>query len=184
VTRLFFSFFFVALFGLMFQASIIKTPFPSAISPDLIVVLAVILGLRYRTLFGLLGAFSLGLLSDFASGQYLGPNAAGAVSAFLLAGVIANRVYADKGLALFIIVSFCSLAKILVVLGMISGFLVKFSFDSEIAFKIFIEAVFSGAIAPLVVRVVLGIGVSSRKRVHSRSSNQAELYAHSPSFLR
>lgn len=146
----------VAFIGLFIQGGVIKSALPAAVAPDMIVVLVATIGLRFRTIPGLVGAFGLGVLEDFASGQYIGPNAAGAVIAFLLSGVIANRVYADKGVALFLIVCFCSLAKAVTRLSMLQLYLGTIVPDNEALWTIVFEALLSGVCAPIVVQLMFG----------------------------
>lgn len=154
--RLAATFLFVAFVGLFIQGGIIKSALPAAVAPDMIVVLVATIGLRFRSVPGLLGAFCLGLLEDFASGQYLGPNAAGVVIAFLLSGLIANRVYADKGVALFFIVVFCSLAKALTRLSMLLMYVGTVRPDQDALWTIVFEALLSGVCAPIIVKLMFG----------------------------
>ncbi len=154
--RLILTFFVAAIAGLFLQGSVLKNSVPSAIAPDLIVVLVATIGLRYRSVPGLFSAFALGLLADFASGLYLGPNAAGAVVAFMMSGVIANRVYADKGVALFLIVFLCSLSKSLVIVAMILLYVGRLQADTQVVWLMLIEAFLSALCAPVLVRLMFG----------------------------
>ena len=154
--RLILTFLFVAFIGLFIQGGVIKSALPGAVAPDMMVVLVATIGLRYRSIPGLLGAFSLGLLEDFASGQYVGPNAAGVVVVFLLSGLIANRVYADKGVALFLIVFMCSLAKSLARVSMILLYVGRIAPDNDALWVILSEALLSGICAPIVAKLMFG----------------------------
>ena len=137
-----------ALIGLFIQASVIRSSFPSAVAPDFILILVVHLGLRFRSVSGLFGAFSLGLLADFASGRYLGPMAAAAVIAFCLAGIIANRVYAEKGPALMVISFLCCLAKSFTYVVLLFLYLGAVWVGHELVLTMVLEAAITGVCAP------------------------------------
>ena len=66
------------------QGTLIKPLSPSAIAPDFILMFVVFLALYHPTAVGMVGAFLLGCAGDFASGEFVGPNAAGCVVAFCL----------------------------------------------------------------------------------------------------
>ena len=109
--RLVLTYLTAALIGLLIQSTFIHSSFPAAAAPDFILILVIAVSRQFHTPGGALGAFCLGLLADFASAEYLGPNAAGSVVTFYCVGLIANRVYADRAPAVFIMAFLCSLAK-------------------------------------------------------------------------
>ncbi len=82
--RIIITFVLAALIGLTIQASVVHTSAPAAVAPDFILILTVAIALFYHSPGGALGAFLLGMLADFASAQYVGPNAAGCVVSFVL----------------------------------------------------------------------------------------------------
>lgn len=150
--------FLVACFvGLFIQAALVHSSVPAAAAPDFILVLVVIIALNYQTVPGMLGAFCLGLLADFASGQFVGPNAAGAIVAFSFVGILASRVYADKGLAVMVITFLSSLAKS-AVYALMHALYVNGATDELMQMKVFqlilLEALLSGLVAPIVIRLL------------------------------
>ena len=148
-------FFLAAIFAFFIQSSVIHNTIPSVVLPDIILILIVAISLKLRTVAGLILSFSLGILSDFASGQYIGPNAAASIVVFALVGGIVNRVYAERGLALIVIVFLCSLAKSLA-MGSIYWVYLPISFyPYNIVRNILIEALFSALISPLVLKLLL-----------------------------
>ncbi len=151
------------LVGLFIQASLVHSSMPAAPAPDFILILVVIVSRRLHTPWGAVAAFTLGLLADFASAQYLGPNAGGCVLAFLIVGMIANRVYADKIIAVFFITALCSLVKSVFVLFMFYVELKDFALAPDITRTIFFEALLSGLFAPIVMRA-LGLRPSGAAR--------------------
>ncbi|MFN8391644.1 MAG: rod shape-determining protein MreD [Bdellovibrionota bacterium] len=152
--RVFFVFLVAGLIGLLIQATLIHASFPAAVAPDFIVILTVAVSLYYHTAWGALGAFCLGLFADFASADYLGPNAAGCVAAFCLVGLIANRVYADKGIAITIITFVCSIAKSATLLLLyylyVDGFIVPDGIFGSASWEAFLSAL----LAPFVLRTL------------------------------
>ncbi|HQH29116.1 MAG TPA: rod shape-determining protein MreD, partial [Oligoflexia bacterium] len=146
------------LLGVFLQSTLIHGTVPSAAAPDVLMILVVIIALRVRTVGAVIGAFCLGLISDFASGQYVGPNAAASVVVFSLVGAIASRVYADRALALMVIVFLCSLAKSFTLFAIYSIYLDRYLLETlQYTFLriLVLEALFSSLVAPLVMRLLL-----------------------------
>jgi len=118
----------------------------------------VVVSLKFRTVGGVIGVFLLGLLADFASGQFIGPNAAGSIVVFGLVGAIATRVYADRSTALMVIVFICSLAKssalLLMYLFFLQGALGEY-LQTVVLKTLVLEAVLSAAVAPIVLKLLL-----------------------------
>ncbi len=146
-----------ALLGLVVQATVVHGLFPSAIAPNFILILVVFLGLAARNSFGAVAAFALGVLADFASGEFIGPNAAGSIMAFLFTALISEKIYADRIPAIAILIFCSSLAKSLTFLVMlriylgveVSQLLAAGSLETAL-----LEAVFSALIGPVIVRLL------------------------------
>ena len=147
----------LSLFGLFVQGALIHSFFPSAIAPDIILILIVILARQSHTLPALLGAFFLGLLADLASGVLLGPNAAGAVVAFGLVGAIARRVYAERYIAVVILTFVCSAAKSLTAVLMVVLYVGKWTLPQDALRVVLIEAAASALLAPVVLKGMLWV---------------------------
>ena len=101
----------ICFIGLVIQSTVFHALSFSVVAPDFILVLVVYLALHHRSVLGVFGAFLLGLAADFASGQFVGPNAAGAIIAYNVALLISQKIYAEHPLALMLISSLCSIAK-------------------------------------------------------------------------
>lgn len=155
--RLLMIFSFTCVMGLFFQAALIHSSIPAAPAPDFILILVVITALNYQNVFGMIGAFVLGLLADFASGLFIGPNAAGAVVAFSLIGVIASRVYADRGFGVMLITFFSCLVKSAVYAIMhvvyINGAMHEI-LQLSVLKLVLIEAALTALVAPLLYRLM------------------------------
>lgn len=163
----------VCIMGLFIEAAVVHASFPHAIAPDFTLVLVVILALYYQTVTGVLGAFFLGLLSDFASGQFVGPNAAGSVIVFCLVGMIASRVYAERSIAVLLITFICSLMKsatfiMMQILYVDNAFAQIFRL--EIGKLVLWEALLSALVAPIVLRLLVW---SRQLSHHSRNPGRA-----------
>ncbi len=161
------------LMGLFVQATLIHSAFPAAIAPDFILVLVVLLALRERSLPFLFLAFLLGILSDFASGQFLGLNSAGMVVAFGLVGVISTRVYAERSLAIAFITFVCSIAKSAVCFVMLMIYISADVVTSSLWRVVFIEALLSALAAPILL-YLLSLGVRSSRAKGARKSGRGQ----------
>lgn len=146
------AFFIFGMLGLGIQATVFHSSFPDLPAPDVILILVVGISRLHHTRLGVLGAFAMGLLADFASAQYLGPNAAGCIIAFLFVGLIANRMYADKVIAIFFITLGSSLAKSLTAIIMFTLYLPAFTLPPNGLKIMLLEALFSAILAPFILR--------------------------------
>lgn len=82
--------------------------------PNLVLVLAVYLGLRHHGVGGAVGAFLLGYLLDAFSGMVLGVHAAACTAAYVVAYLIARTLWTQDGLPAMIVVFLAALVHALV----------------------------------------------------------------------
>lgn len=165
------------LVGLFFQATFIHSLAPAAIAPDIVLILIVSLALSYRSVPALVGSFLLGLGADFASGQFLGPSAAGAVVSFMLVVVIANKVYAQKVAAQSILTFLCSIAKSLTYITLIALYTNVSLFSKSTINLILLEALISALVAPIVISVLRWSGAASTARRNSATESSMRWHA-------
>ena len=153
--------------GAVFNAAFIRSIWPDAPTPDFCLMLTVAIALYIYSPIGAVLSFFLGLMADFSSAQFLGPNAAGCVLAFTTVGLIANRMYAEKWLAVMIICFICSMVKTGVYLGFLALYFQTNS-SEDLSRTVILEAVFTACLSPLV------IGVLSRQALYSLSNKAAK----------
>ena len=156
-----------ALMGLLIQATLVHSIYPAAVAPDFILVIVVYLSLTRRNVWGLIGAFFLGVLADFASGQFIGPNAAGSVIAFYVSAIVAEKIYADRGLAVVILSFIASLAKTLTVAAMLAIYLHIDFLGWKVLRVVIYEALLSALIAP----ILLGLFRPGKKGAGKQSAS-------------
>jgi rod shape-determining protein MreD len=140
--------------GIYLQSSFIPRVFPFDIAPDFILILVIWVALRNEERAALLGSFFLGLLSDFASGIYLGPQALGAVLACALVQGFSRHVYADKFLSIAVVTSCASLIKQLSSRLLVLSFT---GFNSIHDFGIYIligQSLLTALFAPVVIQLI------------------------------
>ncbi len=147
--------FFVAFLGGIFiQATLLHSVLPDMVAPDILMILAVFLGLRARNAWGALGAFTIGLGADFATGKFLGPFAAGSVVAFATTVFFANHFFSEKWFTVSITSFLASLTKNLTQATILCLFtdINLFSFQSLPI--VLVEAMLTAVVAPLIVRLI------------------------------
>ena len=144
---------FLCLLGTVFNAALIRSIWPAAATADFSLILSVAIALYFYNPLGVVAAFLLGLLGDFSSAQFLGPNAAGCVLAFITVGLIANRMYAENFIAVMIITFACSLVKAGIYLGFLALYFQTRS-SEDLSRMIVLEAILSALLAPLVIGIV------------------------------
>jgi rod shape-determining protein MreD len=141
------------LLGIAAQGAVLHTVAPTAVVPDCIAILVVLLGVKKRSAAGSFGAFLLGLGGDFASGRFLGPSAAGCVLAYCLAVAVANRVYTERGVSLALLTVVCSFVKTATALLMVFLHTKLDIFTVNVLNGIVFEAALTGVLAPMVARI-------------------------------
>ncbi len=141
------------LIGLYIQGTLIKALAPGAVVPDFIIVLVMFVALNFPSVLGIVGAFALGLAADFASGIFLGPNAAGAVCVFMFTAFVAKKVYAENFIAIAILGFLCSLAKTATVVLLLSLY-VNVDVISGNTVTVFVEALLTAIVSPIVMKLL------------------------------
>ena len=87
--------------------------------PNLVLVLAVYLGLRHHGVGGVAGAFLLGYFLDTFSGTLLGVHAAACTAAYVVAYLISRTLWTEDGLPAMIVVFLAALVYTLVAHGVV-----------------------------------------------------------------
>ena len=134
--------------GLLVQATLVHSLFPSAIAPDFLLMLVFFLGIHHKSPLGAFGAFLLGVVADLASARFIGPNAAGAVIAFAFVAYSSGHMFAERGAISGILAFFASLVKSIVFLTMMR-FYAGISFPIEEVTTVLLEALFTGILTPI-----------------------------------
>ena len=118
--RVFLIFLFFTILGLFIQGTLLPAVYPWFVTPDIILILILVIGLYVRNLRGLLAAFVLGVITDFANAQYVGPHAAGAIIAYWVVIIISQKVYVEHFLGLIVLGFVASFAKLVTYTSLIA----------------------------------------------------------------
>ena len=160
--RLILTFTVFAMLGLFVQGTLLPAASSDFITPDIILILVVALGLHARSIYGLLGSFFLGLIADSASAQFIGPHAAGALIAFWVVSYISQKVYVENYIGLMILGFLASLFKQGVYVLMMQVF-VGFELSLwKIIRVVMFEAVFTSILTPVVIWCLRLVDSSSK----------------------
>ena len=95
-----------AVAAMLLQTTVFRALPLLPIMPDLLLVLAVYLGVRHQTIGGAVGAFVLGYFVDTFSGTLLGLNAFAFTAVYLGVQWVARHLWLERGLPLMVVV-FC-----------------------------------------------------------------------------
>jgi rod shape-determining protein MreD len=102
----------VAAVGAMLLQTTVFTAVPGLpVIPDLILVLAVYLGVRQQTVVGVIASFALGYFLDTFSGTLLGLNAFGLTAAYLAVQWLARHLWLERGLPVIAVVFFGGIVR-------------------------------------------------------------------------
>jgi rod shape-determining protein MreD len=107
------------LLGVFIQSSFASSPTLALVKPDFLVMLVIFLSLTYRDIYGLVLCFFFGLIFDFASVLYVGPNAAGAVISFLVINYVGQKLFVESFMGLLVLGFIVSVTKQLVYFSLI-----------------------------------------------------------------
>jgi len=147
--------FFVAFIcGIFIQATLLHSVQPEIVAPDLLMILAVFLGLRARNASGAIGSFVIGLGADFASAKFLGPYAAGSVVAFAATVFVANHFFSEKWFTVLMTAFIASLAKNLTQATVLAAFTEINLFQWQFVFIGLLESVLTAVCAPVVIKLL------------------------------
>ena len=149
--RVFFIFLFFTIFGLFIQGTLLPAVSPWFVTPDIILILILVTGLYVRNVRGLFTAFILGLISDFASVQYVGPHAAGALVAYWVVIIISQKVYVEHFIGLIVlgfVASFCKLVVYTSIIAIYQGIDLPFMAGAK---TVLLEALFTALLTPIFV---------------------------------
>jgi rod shape-determining protein MreD len=101
--------------ALLLQTTIGAAVLPfTEVVPNLVLVLAVYLGLRHHSVGGVVGAFLLGYVLDTFSGTLLGVHAAACTAAYVVAYLIARTLWTEDGLPAMMVVFLAAIVNTIV----------------------------------------------------------------------
>ncbi|MEO8602865.1 MAG: rod shape-determining protein MreD [bacterium] len=139
----------VAGFGVLLQTTLFHAlPLRLRLSPDVLLVLVVFLGLHRHTLGGVFGAFLLGYLQDAATGGAVGLNAFGMVAVFTLVYLTCRRLWVDNVLSKVVLVFLAAWVKAIAVLIVSAIFGTFEGAWGPTAGALFMNALLAAALAP------------------------------------
>jgi rod shape-determining protein MreD len=107
--------------GLLLQSTLFQLLPSGLAAPDILLVLAVFLGLNYHTIGGATGAFLLGYIQDSTSGGPAGLNACGMLVVYVLVYLTCRRLWVDNVLSKVVLVFLASLVKTIVVVVLLAA---------------------------------------------------------------
>jgi rod shape-determining protein MreD len=109
-----------AVVSMLLQTTVGATVAPfTEMVPNLVLVLAVYLGLRHHGVGGVVGAFMLGYFLDTFSGTLLGVHAAACTAAYVVAYLIARTLWTEDGLPAMMVVFLAALVQTVVAHGVV-----------------------------------------------------------------
>lgn len=157
---------FVGFLTIFLQGAFLKSIFPNHLVPNLLLDLVVFLGFYEANSFGAVLTFLLGIEFDICSGTLLGPWAASFLVVYAVLSSVAQRVFVESSLAIFVAVFISSLASNVTYLVLLYEFK---PVETNIISVSLIEALFTALMAlpffrllrPLLVR--RGHGTSGRR---------------------
>lgn len=136
--------------AVLLQTTLLRLATFGSVTPDLVLVLAVYLGLHYQQAGGAAGAFCLGYLLDTFSGANFGVNAFAMTFVFFFVYVLSRRLWIEDRLVKVLVVLAAALVKTLAIEGVLAA-----SSDGLSGNRIWGDLL-SGAMAAALMPVVFG----------------------------
>jgi len=122
--------------------------FPSALIPQLLIILVVALSFSEVNAFGCVMSFAIGLLLDFSSATLLGPWAGSCVVVFGVLAVLSQRLFIDSGVAAMVI-TFSSVVVANVLFSLFGSEYPALTWDYPQ--KVFGQAVVTALLSPFIL---------------------------------
>jgi rod shape-determining protein MreD len=144
-----------AILGLAFETATPHLISVRSIVPNLIVILAVDLGLRHHGVLPALMAFAMGYATDALAGSKPGLNAFMVTLVFLLSYEISSRMLVTNAFVGATVVFFAVIATSLGAIAIVGGFQ-AFSDTGAIIPSIVLQAGISALVAPIVFSILAG----------------------------
>lgn len=143
--------FLFALCAILIQGTVLRTFFPTAYLPNLLVGVLVFLAFTEVSTGGVFLAFLLGFLLDLFSSQLLGPWAGSYVVVFAFFSLFSQRVYVGSFLVVLVTGIFASILTSVVYIFMTAPYV---SASSSSIRMILSEAALSGLLAPVIFSIL------------------------------
>lgn len=159
----------LTLLAVTVQGSLLRFVLPNFPIPNLVVILVVFFGFYEVTAFGALLVFLIGIEMDLCSGVLLGPSAGAYSITFGILAALSTRLFVESGFAVVLAVFGSSLISSTVYLLLVYQFAPTAGRSFTI---IFIEAVSTAVLAPLIFPLLKRILIPKRDRPSPRMSTR------------
>jgi len=144
-----------AVVAMLLQTTLGASMMPQVeVVPNLVLVLAVYLGLRHHGVAGVTGAFLLGYFLDTFSGTLLGVHAAACTAAYVVAYLIARTLWTEDGLPAMIVVFLAALVHTVVAYGVVVLVDRAWPGWAVVARRGLVQAIFAVVATPWMFRLV------------------------------
>jgi rod shape-determining protein MreD len=143
-----------AIAAMLLQTAVFPAVPGLPVIPDLILVLAVYLGIRHRGVAGAAGACLLGYFLDTFSGTLLGVNAFALTTVYLVARLVSRRLWVEGGLPVVMVVFLAGCVRALVLVALAALVASRAPVWQHVLRYGFLEAALAAALAPAVFAVV------------------------------
>jgi rod shape-determining protein MreD len=144
----------VTVTALVLQTAVLPRLAAGRLTPDLLLIICVYLGLHRHTVGGALGAFALGYLQDAFSGPVAGLNAFGMCLVFTTVYLTSRRLWVDNTVSKVVVVFLASVLKTSAVVVLIAIFLsTEWSWRTLLGYLLG-DAVLTAACSPAVFAVL------------------------------
>ena len=153
----------VACVGVLLQSTFFHEVGLGRVIPDILLVLAVYLGLNHHSVSGAAGAFALGYLQDAASGSPAGLSSCGMLVVFVIIYLTCRRLWVDNVVSKLVLVFLASLIKAALGFLLLIVFLsASFEWSSRLG-EVLMQGVLSAAVAPAVFWLLATTGIQPNR---------------------
>jgi rod shape-determining protein MreD len=144
-----------ALVAMLLQTTVAAAFTPiTEVVPNLVLILAVYLGLRHHGVGGVVGAFFLGYALDTFSGTLLGVHAASCTAAYVVAYLIARTLWTEDGLPAMMVASLAALVYTVTAHGVVVLVDRAWPGWAVVVRRGLVQATLAAALTPWVFRLV------------------------------
>ena len=144
----------LAIVALLLQTTVLPVAMWERVTPDLLLIMCVYLGLHQHTVGGAVGAFALGYLQDTFSGSVLGLNAFGMSLVFTVVYLTSRRLWVDNAISKIVVVFLASVLKTAAIVGLVALFLSADGLWHTMVRYLLVEAGLAAILSPAVFAVL------------------------------
>jgi rod shape-determining protein MreD len=144
----------LAMIALLLQTTVLPRAALGRVTPDLLLIMCVYLGLHQHSVGGAVGAFLLGYVQDMFSGSLAGLNAFAMGIVFAVVYITSRRLWVDNAISKVVVVFLAAVVKTATIVVLVLTFMSRDRLAGLMLSGALLQALVTAAISPFVFAVL------------------------------